>query len=194
MARKSSHLTLLEVMISFFLLGALLFVLIFTFRDYSLSSVNIEKDKQIFLRKSLFNLILKRHLLCLEDDPTLFFVDSYKDSLQPALFFSLKEDLDIEEAFSKGNRIVLFIDFEKKMILRSIGDDKKIRDRVVYENVDKVDYIFFHPLSQTWQSQWKQESVWPDLFKISIKDISCKEKTIFAFEYPRSRPVIYEKI
>ncbi|NGX63190.1 MAG: hypothetical protein KR126chlam6_00597 [Candidatus Anoxychlamydiales bacterium] len=144
---KKKHLTLLEVIISLFLIGIILTFLFGFFAKIMKVEKNIEvKKEKIFETNHLharLNYIFSNIYLGNFIDESPFYT-KYDSNKNVILFINFDNKVDIDPNYSLDVRATLFIDDDKNLCLKlfSKGNENETREEIIFKNVNKLEYKF----------------------------------------------------
>lgn len=174
---KKRSLTLLEVLIATVLLGFLLTAL------FSLLYQSLKKQTESFVLKqqtlqiALFDQSLKQIL----NKTKKLWTAPHPGASQEALFVQLPASIDPEWEITKETiEETLYLNEKKQLCLMTSGSKQQQRISVLFDQIDRVSYRFFHPKQMAWQELWPATMPpLPNMLEITLHQ--GKSTTSFAF-------------
>jgi hypothetical protein len=147
MKTKKNNLTLLEVIISLFLIGLILTFLFGFFAKIMKIEKNIEQKKEKIFETNHFhsklNYILSNIYLGNFIDQSSFYT-KYDSNKNIILFINFDNKVDIDPSYSLDVQAKIFIDDNKELCLQifSKENENESRKEILYKNVEKLEYKF----------------------------------------------------
>lgn len=183
--KSKKHFTLLEVIISLFLISIILSVLFGFFSKITKIEKNIEDLKNKVYERNEVYLTLNNILtsLCFNEDNSIYTMYE-KNNKYLSLFFTYDAGVDPSPYFSNIISGKIFIDEKNNLVLETYPNDKKIepREETIFKNIKSIEYKFLsknlsdqtHVLEKVtnsifWYSAWpKDKKVVPAIVYIKI--------------------------
>jgi hypothetical protein len=176
MALRKRALTLLEVVISIVLLGALLTGLFNSFRQGSRKAIQAKELKQKVFQLELFQQKMKTLLSCENG----VWIDKHKGAAGMALCFGFEQRADPDFKMYGDLQGALFLNGNKELcLLTGVEGDKMITD-VLLDGIDHFICALFDPKTKQWTQNYpKEKTESPIMVSIELK---CKtQETLLVF-------------
>lgn len=174
--------TLIELIVSLFLISTILFVLFKFFISISKVEISFEKSKKEIFFKNRMNVKLNTIFSKLSSKTFKFYTENR------SLFFEYDRGIDPDPAFSAIISSSLFINKKKELILRIYSsDNKSLKDEVLAKNIKDLSFEFIYKKNGKikTKSHWsKKKKELPSIIKIKL------DKNIFAFFSPNMQSSI----
>ncbi len=173
---RKRTLTLLEVVISIVILGALLTGLFHTFRQGLKKGIEAKELKQKVFQLELFQQKMKT-LLSSENG---VWIDKHKGAEGPALFFAFEQRADPDFEMYGELLGILFLNGKKELCLQTGIEGGKMTTDVILERIDEFICTLFDPKTKQWTQNYpKEKEENPVMVSINLK---CKtQETPFVF-------------
>jgi len=190
--KKKFSLTLLEVVIAMGITGLLLSTLWGIYRNWYNSYGQMQKS-QVKLYRVLFAKHKIEHLcfsLARFPSNNTLFTPEKTDT--PSVFFSYKPKVDIDPAFRDTISSLLYVDSKAKTLcLTSWGEEGKVRQEVLVDQVTGCTFSFFDRQTSNWMAYWPEEiDHLPLWMKVELQTQEEKETLLFRISYPEE-PILY---
>ena len=174
--KRKRTLTLLEVIISIVLLGALLTGLFNTFRQGLKKGIEAKELKQKVFQLELFQQKMKT-LLSSENG---VWIDKHKGAEGPALFFTFEQRADPDFEMYGDLQAILFLNGKKELCLLSGIEGGKMTTDILLESTDHFTCALFDPKTKEWTQNYPKEKTESPIM-VSIK-LKCNgQETPFVF-------------
>jgi hypothetical protein len=145
--------------------------------------------KEGTLKKIYFQEKMSQLFISLNPEAPLFTPDSNKTEGM-VLVLNALHPIDLDPDFSGAHKCVIKLLEDKKLYLIHLGKNKKIRSEVLFNEVNHIDILFFHPDEQIWTTIWnKTDETIPCMIKFIISS-EQKEEYIF-FPSQHIKPITY---
>ncbi|MCX6987413.1 MAG: hypothetical protein NT065_04575 [Chlamydiae bacterium] len=189
MKKRSYRLTLIEVVIALALTGLIISYLWQSFFNSQKQQASIGIIKEGTLKKIYFQEKMSQLFISLNPEAPLFTPDSNKTE-GIVLVLNALHPIDLDPDFSGAHKCVIKLLEDKKLCLIHLGENKKIRSEILFNDVNHIEIFFFHAEEKTWTNTWdKTDKTIPCMIKfiISSKD---REEYIF-FPSQHIKPITY---
>ena len=189
MKKRSYSLTLIELVIALALTGLIMSYLWQSFFNGQKQQASIGIMKEAALKKIYFQEKMSQLFISLNPETPLFTPDPNK-SEGIVLALNAIHPIDLDPDFSGAYQSVIKLLEDKKLCLIHLGKNKKIRSEVLFNEVNHIDILFFHPDEQIWTTIWdKTDETIPCMIKLIISS-EQKEEYIF-FPSQHIKPITY---
>ncbi len=159
--RKKRHsLTLLEMMVAFFLVGILLSTLWGLYHNWLLTSQKNQKrqtqvHKILFLKERLDKIALLTSS-SQEEDQNFLFTPLEKAEGLPTVCFSYENAPDPDPAFNGKVCSLLYLNSIKQLCLATWAQENKPRIDFLFGPVDSFSLSYFDPQTNFWRDDWPE--------------------------------------
>lgn len=192
--KRKNAFTLIEIVIAFTLLGALIYSLYLGFGSLSRAHIHFQQAQKESMDKAKLQLRLHQLLDALVeevDSAFRFHTGYFPGSKHTALFFTFYPT-DHDPKFAVPLNSVLFLDLKNRLQLLSKNSNGDERIEILAEKTEKVVLDFFDEEEKIWKNEWSKENPIPPLIvRIQLTFISKTEANYVFFLNPNPPPIIY---
>ncbi|NDE82344.1 MAG: hypothetical protein EB051_01845 [Chlamydiia bacterium] len=189
MKKRSYRLTLIELVIALALTGLIISYLWQSFFNSQKQQGAIGIIKEGALKKIYFQEKMSQLFIALNPDAPLFTPNADKTEAI-VLVLNVLHPVDLDPDFSGAYKCLIKLLEDKQLCLIHLGQNKKIRSEILFNDVNHIEILFFHPEKKNWTNTWdKTDNNIPCMIKFLI---SSKEREEYIF-FPSQhiKPITY---
>jgi hypothetical protein len=193
--RKKRHpLTLLEMMVAFFLLGILLTTLWGLYRSWLVTSEKNQKaqvqiHKTVFLKERLDKIALLV-VSSRESDVNCLFTPKEKVEGLPTVCFSYYNQPDPIPSFNGHVCSLLYVNSLKELCVATWSAEKEERIDLLLQGVSSFSLCYFDPQTNLWREDWPEDFKHLPLWMRLIVEAEAKLELLFRLDQSFD-PILY---